>query len=138
MALHIPDTTIAICFVLYGSTTNIAAGEGTNAFVIPSDMNGALLKAIVARLLSSTLGTGTQNTELQVRKNKASDGTEEDMLSGVCSIDVGERSSETADTPYVINPATANVSTGDAIFVDVDTIPDLTAPKGLAVVLTFE
>lgn len=109
--------------------TTLTTGDGKAYFLIPSELNGWLLlsaHAAVATVSSSGVVTVQLNNVTQAV----------DMLSTAITIDANERTSYTAATPPVINPANADVATGDVIRIDVDTAG--TGAAGLIVQLHFE
>ncbi len=94
--------------------------------------NGLTLSHVQAWVF--TPGSGGSLTT--IRLDRYRNGSSVEMLSTRATIDHGERSSETAATPPVINPAYADLVTSDLIKITVPAV-STTAPQGLFVTLDF-
>lgn len=111
---------------------NVSVGDGAAYIAIPSELNGTVL--VYAHARHKTAGTGTTNkTKIQIHNVN----NVVDILSTVLSIDAGETGSETAATAYVINTSNDDVAAYDLLRIDVDQVPETTAPQGLMVTLGF-
>jgi len=108
----------------------VQTGDGKAYVIIPAALNGMLLTAIAATVI--TAGT-TGSTTIQI--NNVTDN--EDMLSTVMSIETGETSTRTSASPGVIDTDHDDVATGDVLRIDVDAV-STTAPYGLIVELVFQ
>ncbi len=106
---------------------NPVTGDGKLIFCIPLELNGMNLQLAHAYLTTAASGI----TTIQIRNITAA----ADILTTPITIDSTEVTSYTATTPPVINATYEQVSTGDLIAVDVDTVA--AASKGLGVILTF-
>jgi hypothetical protein len=106
---------------------NPVIGDGKMIFCIPEELNGFSL--ISAHAFVTTAAAGS--TLIQIRNVT----TAQDMLSTLILIDSTEYSSYTSITPSVINPTYKQVSTGNLIAVDIDSVAS--ASKGLGVILIF-
>lgn len=113
--------------IIFSSVEAVVVGNDAGGWflVIPADLNNSSL--IEAQAAVYTTGTGTT---VQVRNVTGA----VDMLSTAITIDSGENTSYTAATPPVINPANADVSTGDIIVVDADVAG---GAEGLDIILAF-
>lgn len=112
--------------VIYGSATSVAVGDGVYGLAIPGEIEGYLLSEATGAV--HTKGV-TGSMTIQVRRRRA--GVNADMLN--TKITLGD---VFYNTTTDIVAASDDVSEGDLIFVDIDTI-HTTAAKGLSVVLTF-
>lgn len=127
----------SFCMVAAESDNPISQADGTIGFTVSLEMDGSYLTRVVATITGSELGEGIA-TQIQVRKVNVSDSSSVDMLSTPLEIDAEERSSVTAGTAFVVDSDNAVVREGDVLFIDVDQIPDTTAPEGLSVTGTVE
>lgn len=111
-------------------TTVLTTGDGKFIFLVTvadaiAGLNLTGCGAYVTTVSSSGLPT------VQIRNITQS----WDILSTKLSIDASEFSSDTATTPYVIDPSKDLISLGDRIAIDVDVAG--TGAKGLGVILVF-
>ena len=111
-------------------TTDSATGDSQEYFTIPESMDGMNLVSVLADLVTAGT-TGTETIQIH-NLTKA-----QDMLTTEITIDSGEISSSTAATPAVIGTSVDDVSTGDRIRIDRDTI-HTTPGQGGSVTLVFE
>ena len=120
-----------IPIIVFSDADDVATGDGAgDVFVsVPSELNGWDLVGVAAHV--QTAGT-TGTTDIQVHNVTQA----ADMLSTKLTIDSGEKDSDTAATPAVIDAANDDVATGDELRIDVDAV-QTTAPKGLLVWLIF-
>lgn len=112
--------------------TDVTTGVLDFQFYAEDVINGHDLSAVIVR--HAVAGAGSPATSVQIRRTRSA--TTVSMLSTPVTIDVGETSSETAATAYVIDTSNDDIQTGDVIDVWVTAVPTGTAPKGLSV--TFE
>ena len=117
-----------ISIIVRISTSIITTGDGYIGVAIPAGMNGKNLTAALVRIY--TLGT-SGTTTIQVRRRRGA--TNVDMLSTRITVSYNEYYA----TDGVINTSNDDITTGDEIFVDVDTVAS-GSPMGLSVTLTFE
>lgn len=120
---------VSVVLIVVAPTTDTATGDGKLYFVIPPEVNGMVLSAVFARVI--TAGT-TNTTDIQL--HNVTDAV--DILSTKMTIDSTETSTATAATPAVINTSNDDMATNDLIRVDVDAV-STTAAKGLILRLTF-
>lgn len=111
-------------------TVAVADGNG-GYFIVPKSLHG--MNLVYARAIHITAGSGGSPTLVQIAN--VTDSV--DMLSTRIMIDVGEKDSNDATTPYVIDATKDDVAEGDLLRVDIDQVPT-TAPAGLIVVLGFQ
>lgn len=123
------DKNKSLSIEVFGGTSNVVTGDGKAYFTIPSHLNGAVIDAVHARVV--TAGT-TNTTDIQIAN--VTDSV--DVLSTKLTIDSGETGSDTAATPAVINTSNDDVATNDLFRIDVDAVSS-TAPKGLVVRIEF-
>lgn len=114
---------------VYDGLDSLTTGDGKFYFTIPPELDGMVISAVFARVV--TAGT-TNTTDFQL--HNVTDGV--DILSTKLTIDTGETSSATAATPAVINASNDDVATNDLIRLDIDAT-STTAPKGLIIRITF-
>ena len=115
---------------IYDFTVNVATGDGQFPVIITPQMDG--MNLVWCRAWSPTAGTGGTMT-IQIRNvTKA-----QDMLATRITVDDGEQSSDTAATLYDIDEDADDVSDGDELQIDVDTVHSSPA-KGLIVQLGFK
>lgn len=119
----------AFCVVPFESDTDTATGDGKVGFCVPSSMANMDIVYCVASV--HTAGT-TGTTDIQIRRRRS--GSDADVLSTKLTIDSGETSSTTAATPYAINTSNDDLSEGDLIYFDIDSI-STTAAKGLSITI---
>lgn len=110
--------------------TDHATGNGKATFIAPPDMNG--LNLVYVLLSLETAGVDDLLT-VQIRNETQT----ADMLSTEATVDTAELTSATAAAPYVIDTGEDDLTTGDEIDIDIDTIHSTTAGKGLIVTLGF-
>ncbi len=118
---------------VFPDTEVVTTGDQKFEFKISHDMDGMVLtdvETFVTTVSSSGLVT------IQLRKRGQSGATIDDMLSTKCSIDANEFNSQTAATPFVIDPAESGVVDTYHVSIDVDAAGS--GAKGLGVILTFE
>jgi hypothetical protein len=92
----------------------LATGDGQGWFLVPPGLNGYNVTYVGA--LRASGGTGIP--DLQLRRVRS--GASADVLSTKVTIDSGEVWSGTAATAPVINASNDDMTTGDALAVDVD------------------
>ena len=109
-------------------TTAITTGDGQLVFMIPPELDGAMLVRAEA-FVSTASSSGAP--AIQVRNITQS----LDVLSTAITIDANEKTSLTAATKPVIKP-TVIFRSGDLIAIDIDTAG--TGAKGLGVQLSFQ
>jgi len=122
------NTKNLIFFNVFDSDVSVSVVDGKKAFTVPAYMTTFVLVAAIASV--HTKGV-TATTDIQLRRRRT--GADVDMLS--TKITIGD---EYFAADSVINTSYDDVITGDQIYVDIDTIHSGTAPKGLAVTLTFQ
>lgn len=128
--INFPSTSVSRigCLVVFGSTTNVAVGNGVSAIPIPEDLNGMALSTALANVYTpGTTGTMT----IQIRRSRA--GSDVDMLTSKITLTTGTIYYAISN---MVDSANRNVLTGDKIYADVDTV-HTTPAKGLSVALTF-
>lgn len=114
---------------LFADTSSAVVGDGAFFFPIPRDVSNLYLTDAQAGV-STPGGSGTMT--VQVHNVDAA----VDMLSTEITIDAGDTTSFTAAVPSVVDVANSQVSVGQTIRIDVDTIP-ASDGLGLAVMLRF-
>jgi hypothetical protein len=114
---------------VFAPTVDVATGDGAAYFHVPAALNGGVITAAHAAVI--TAGT-TGTTDFQIARIRS--GTPADVLSTKLTIDSGETGSDTAATPAVINAENDDLATNDRLRVDVDAV-STTAPTGLIVTL---
>lgn len=119
----------AVVIQVFDGASDVETGDGKAYFTIPSYLNGFILKAVHARVV--TAGT-TNTTDIQIAN--VTDSV--DMLSTKLTIDSGETGSDTG-TAAVIDATKDDVATNDLLRIDVDAT-STTKAKGLIVRLEFE
>jgi hypothetical protein len=123
---------------LFGPTTDTATGDGKRYYVVPSWMNGFIVSAVRAQVI--TAGT-TNATNVDIARcataatGNACSGTVVDVLSTNITVDSGENSTDTAAAAAVIDTANDDLATGQILRFDVDAV-STTAAKGLIVTVT--
>lgn len=120
----------AIIIQVFDGASDVETGDGKAYFTIPSYLNGFILKAVHAKVV--TAGT-TNTTDIQIAN--VTDSV--DMLSTKLTIDSTETGSDTAATAAVIDATKDDVATNDLLRIDVDAT-STTKAKGLVVRLEFE
>jgi len=93
---------------------------------VPEKFHGKDFKSPVARVV--TAGSGA-TLDIQIARYRSG---WVDMLSTKLTIDSGEVSSKTAETPVVVDTSNDDLEEGDLIRIDIDSVPG-TAPKGLLI-----
>jgi hypothetical protein len=123
---------VRVVLMPFGFQEDVEIGNQAGAvfFIVPNDMSGYVLTSVSARHLSA--GGGSGDTLIQVRSSVG------DMLSERIHIEPGELLSSQAATQPTINTAQNDVNASSFVFIDVDQLPNVTAPQGLAVALTFK
>jgi len=117
--------------VAFEADTAVATGDGKAYFFIPAEITGWNLVAVAACAFTVSSSGVVGPIQLYNLMDSV------DMLSTGITIDAGEFTSYTADTPAVIDTTHDDVATGDRIRVDVDTSAG-TGTKGLHLILTFQ
>lgn len=118
--------TVSIKFI--ADTTVLTTGNGSVSWIIPAEFNGwSIVNTQAVVYTASSSGLPTFNIYSTTNSSY--------MLSTNITIDVGEKTSETATTPSVINPTYKVVYTGYEI--RVDTIVAGTGTKGGEIRVTF-
>jgi len=120
---------VSVVIQVVSPTTDLSTGDGKFYLTIPPELNGMVLSAVHARVI--TAGT-TNTTDIQIAN--VTDAV--DILSTKLTIDSTETGSDTAATPAVINASNDDMATNDLIRIDIDAV-STTAPKGLIIRLTF-
>ncbi len=115
---------------VFSDSSPAVVGDGAFFFPIPLDLNGLHLVAAAAGV-STPGGSGTMTVQVH-----NVDGAV-DMLSTPVTIDAGDTTSYTAGTQPVVDTGNDQVSTGQTLRIDIDTIP-ATLGYGLAVILSFD
>lgn len=116
-----------VCWTIVDTDTDVATGDGVQAYVVPASLNGFNIVDVCASVYTTGGTSGT--TDVQLRRRRS--GADVDVLSTKVTITYNEYTA--ADE--VVNTDNDDLSTGDLILVDVDAIAG-TAPKGLSVVFT--
>lgn len=111
------------CISHTASGTNVAIGDGTEAFTVPRAWSGKSVRNVLASVHAKGV-TGT--TDVQVRRRRA--GVDADVLS--TKITIGD---EFWAQDGVIDSSNKDLQTGDQLYIDVDAIHSGTAPQGLSV-----
>ncbi len=114
---------------LFADTAPAVVGDGAFFFPIPRDVSNLFLTDAQAGV-STVGGSGTMT--VQVHNVSAA----VDMLSTEITIDATETTSFTAAVPSVVDVANSQVTVGQTIRIDIDTIP-ASDGLGLAVMLRF-
>jgi len=120
-----------VTVILHDDTTENVVGDGAGdiTFTIPEELDGwDLINAQASIEIAGTTGT----YDMQIHNVT----TAVDMLSTVITIDSTELTSYTAATPSVVDAANDDVSTGDKIRFDVDSV-HTTEGFGEQAILTF-
>lgn len=126
-----PDVEIVI--PVAQDTVQLVPWVGSLPFCVGASLNGYDIVGVVATV--GTAGTtGTTDVQIRRRRGTSGSGSDADVLSTVCTIDSGERSSVTAAVSAVVNTANDDLQTGDFLYVDVDAVAE-TAPYGLSVAI---
>jgi len=118
--------TTSISMVVFKSTSEVVAGNGTIAFSVPFTMNKLVLKDVIGTV--HTVGSGN-TTDIQIRKRRA--GIETNLLSTKLTIE-----NEYYVRDAIINETNYQILTGDQLYVDVDNVEDV-SPYGLSITMTF-
>jgi len=121
-------TSIDVEYDIFDSTSSISTGDGKAAFSVPLTMDDYILTDAIASV--HTKGV-TATTDIQIRRRR--NGSDIDMLT--TPITIGD---EYYARDGAINASNDDTSTGDQIYIDVDTVHSGTAPKGLFATLTFK
>ena len=125
----ISDVTIrSVSLAPVASDTAVATGNGTVGILIPAEFNGwSIVNAIAGVHTKGVTGA----TDVQIRRRRA--GSDADVLS--TKITIGD---EWYASDEVINTSNDDLTTGDALFVDIDAIHSGTAPNGLYVTIDIQ
>lgn len=107
--------------------SDLTTGDGICYFVVPAQLDGYFLSR--AHLRYITAGSGTLNSLVQIHNVN----TALDVLS--TRITIGPTGTEGLGT---INSSNAGVLTNHLLRIDVDQVPETTAPKGAILTLTFD
>lgn len=126
---YIDGQTVNVQMVIFNFTDDAETGDGKFYFLVPAKLNGMNLTSAVARVITA----GTTNT-MDIQIANVTDSV--DMLSTKLTIDSGETSSSTANTPVVIDTTKDDIATNDLLRIDVDAV-HTTKAKGLIVTLGF-
>jgi hypothetical protein len=121
----------------FGFTEDVTTGTRARGvgFMVPAFMNGWQVVAVNASHFVQ--GSGGSNTSIQV--SKTSSGSDVNLLTVALTIDKGEKNEASAATTYVIAASSiAQVANYQYIFVDVNSVPSSTPPKGLTVSIDFQ
>lgn len=110
-------------------TDDAAVGDGAGYLRIPEELDGMDLVAV--HLEAVTAGT-TNTMDVQIYNV---DNTL-DMLSTVLTLDSGEKGSDTAATPAIVNTSNDHVNTNDVVRIDIDAVHD-TPAAGVYCTLSF-
>jgi len=116
---------------VFGDDQLVLTGDGRRIWIIPQDMNNAVLTAVA---IAVTTVSSSGIVQVQLRRMRVSVG-DADMLSTRVQIDASEFTSYDAATAYVINTSNDDVLFKDRIAVDVDAAG--TNAQGLEVIATF-
>ncbi|MEE8115413.1 MAG: hypothetical protein V3T23_13800 [Nitrososphaerales archaeon] len=116
--------------VVFAPSTPCVTGDGKVHIPIPSTVDGFDLETAHAQVVTVG-GSGTMDIQI----HNVTDGV--DMLSTKLTIDAGEKGSNTAATPVVVDTNNDDVVEFDEIRIDIDAIHTAPAAKGLVVRLTF-
>lgn len=106
---------------LIASDTAATTGDGTEAFTVPEEWNGKVIKSVVVSVHDKGV-TGT--LDVQLRRRRA--GVDADVLS--TKVTVGD---EYYAADGVIDTDNDDLQTGDRLYLDVDAIHSGTAPNGV-------
>ena len=132
IAYNLANTRRAAEIVVVDSAVDLSVGTGKAYFYVPSVLNGKRLVTVNAIVITE----GSEGTsDIQISKIRA--GNSSYMLSTKITIDSGETSSSSANTPAVIDVENSDVITGDILRIDIDAV-SVTPPKGLIVTMEFE
>ena len=112
-------------------TTVLTTGDGKLSFCIPASLDGAVVQQVAAFVSTVSASGGP----ILVQLRNVTDSV--DILSTMINIDDSEKTSYTAATAAVVNPANKILQKGDLIAVDIDDAGD-GAAKGLGVILELQ
>ena len=118
---------LSFCPVI--SSADTAVADGTTGLVIPSILNGCVIKAATASVYTAGAVAGT--TDIQIRRRRGN------AVADVLSTKITISTTDYTASDGVINTDNDDLQTGDIIFVDIDAITT-TAAKGLFVSLEIE
>lgn len=129
--LEIPPAAVTYMIVkLVDDNTSVTTGEGKFGFVIPSDLNGLSLSAVLATCTVAPTGTGLS---FGIRKNASTE-----MLSTNVTIDTTKHSSTSSATPPVIkSDGSQTVATDDVVWIDCDQADSNAVSRGTILRLGF-
>lgn len=118
---------------VFSGDQDVAIGDdaGDAFFRVSSELNSWVLLSAAAQ--HRVAGGGTGVTAVQIRNVTQA----VDMLSTKVTVDATEKDSITAAAPMVVHSNNADVSTGNQLVFDVDTLVSGTAPKGLFIEMIF-
>lgn len=125
-----PVRSYEVSLQIVDSETDLETGDGKFNFPIPAKLNGMNLTSVYASTMVAGV-TGTTDVQIHNVTQAA------DMLSTKITIDTGEKTSDTAATPAVIDTGNDDVATKDELRIDIDAVSTGTAPKGLMLLLGF-
>ena len=117
---------------VFDPLSNCLIGDGKKYFDIPADLNG--MNLVSCHAYHPTPGATAGPTLINIHNETDN----QDFLSTRLMIDTGEKGSDTAATPYVIDTAHDDLATFDILRIDVDQLPTGTVPKGLILTLGFQ
>jgi hypothetical protein len=123
------DGTKFVNIAPFPSDIDVEIRDGSMGLTIPTVMAGYILTDVLASVY--TPGTGSSETQIQVRRRRAGDS--QNMLSTMVTLSAAEYSQDDG----TIDGANDDVSAGDQIFIDVKSVTATAPPKGLSVALTF-
>lgn len=124
---------------VFGAATTVTTGNGKKYFFIPAEFNNKVLVGVSAHVVTvSSSGAVTVSLTrcATVATGNQCSGTTAAMLSTALTIDANENKSATAAAAAVIDTAADDVTTDQAIRINVDTAG--TGAAGLTVVLEFQ
>lgn len=119
------NRTRTITLEAFAPTAAVTTGDGKVAFVVPAELNGKDITAVICGVYDKGI-TGT--TDVVIRRRRA--GVDADVLS--TAVTIGD---EWFAADGVIDTANDDLATGDTITVDVDAIHSGTAPNGLTITI---
>ncbi|MFA6972676.1 MAG: hypothetical protein WC208_14935 [Gallionella sp.] len=120
----------SVVLVAIDYTTNCSTGNNKAYFRVPDILAGMNLHSVAACCITAGT-TGTMTIQIRNVTRVV------DMLTTEMTIDSAELDTLTAATPAVIDTTNDDVSEGDVLAVDIDTVHTVVA-KGLLVSLTFK
>lgn len=126
--------------VVFGPNTDHVVEDGAVYYLAGDDVDSLNLTEVEAQVVEAGT-TGTLDIDLTrcdpVASGNACSGTTADMLSTNLTVDSGENSSNNAATAAVIDTNYDDISAGDLIRIDIDSVQSVKG-KGLTVRLKFQ